>query len=111
MLLITKLPRYNDVDYTDKELADLLIPFGFKYTQENIYIVPQREMVSTDLMFKSEHVDFCHNWQSTIVSFSLFLKCFLLLFLKLSHTLPFSQGFCRDARRGKCSWRNEGFQK
>lgn len=46
MLLITKLPRYNDVSYTEEELADLLIPFGFKYTQENIYIVPQREMVS-----------------------------------------------------------------
>lgn len=47
VLLITKLPRYADDCYTEKEVAEVLMPFGFNYTNENIYIVPQREMVGT----------------------------------------------------------------
>lgn len=47
MLLITKLPRYADDCYTEKEVAEVLMPFGFNYTHENIFIVPQREMVGT----------------------------------------------------------------
>lgn len=47
VLLITKLPRYADDCYTEKEVAEVLMPFGFNYTHENIFIVPQREMVGT----------------------------------------------------------------
>lgn len=62
VLLITKLPRYNDDCYTENELAELLIPFGFKYTHENIYVVPQRQMVSTALMLEAfDQTDFSHN--------------------------------------------------
>ncbi|XP_074518390.1 uncharacterized protein LOC141784449 [Halichoeres trimaculatus] len=43
LLLITNLPTYND-SYTEADVADLLIPFGFEYHFQNIYVVPQSRM-------------------------------------------------------------------
>ncbi|XP_039678968.1 uncharacterized protein LOC120573346 isoform X1 [Perca fluviatilis] len=40
-LLITNLPEYYDGCYTEKDLADLLVPFGFQYADDNIIVVPQ----------------------------------------------------------------------
>ncbi|XP_067379324.1 uncharacterized protein [Channa argus] len=41
LLLITNLPKYYDGCYTEEDIAELLMPFGFIYTDENIYVVPQ----------------------------------------------------------------------
>ncbi|KAG7215146.1 hypothetical protein INR49_022738 [Caranx melampygus] len=43
IMLITNLPKYHDGCYTEEDLANLLIPFGFKYEEENIYVVPQAQ--------------------------------------------------------------------
>ncbi|KAG7215145.1 hypothetical protein INR49_022737 [Caranx melampygus] len=43
IMLITNLPKYHDGCYTVEDLANLLIPFGFKYEEENIYVVPQAQ--------------------------------------------------------------------
>lgn len=49
MLLITYLPKYDEYAdcYTEEEVANLLIPFGFQYLDENIYVSPQMRMVGT----------------------------------------------------------------
>ncbi|XP_068584260.1 serine/arginine repetitive matrix protein 2-like [Cebidichthys violaceus] len=41
LLLITNLPKYQDGCYTEEDLAKLLMPFGFQYLQDSIYVVPQ----------------------------------------------------------------------
>nr|XP_046236930.1 uncharacterized protein LOC124054689 isoform X2 [Scatophagus argus] len=41
LVLITRLPTYDDGCYTEDDIAQLLIPFGFQYISENIYVVPQ----------------------------------------------------------------------
>ncbi|XP_058479742.1 uncharacterized protein LOC131455896 [Solea solea] len=41
MMLITNLPKYNDGSYTEEDVANLLIPFGFVYDDENIYVATQ----------------------------------------------------------------------
>ncbi|KAM9836619.1 uncharacterized protein ACBR49_019063 [Aulostomus maculatus] len=38
-LLITNLP--HNKDYTQGDIARLLLPFGFKYSEENIYVIPK----------------------------------------------------------------------
>ncbi|XP_056224748.1 uncharacterized protein LOC130164210 isoform X2 [Seriola aureovittata] len=40
-LLITNLPKYYDGCYTVEDLANLLVPFGFEYKDDNIYVFPQ----------------------------------------------------------------------
>lgn len=49
VLLITDLPKYDEYAdcYTEEEVANLLIPFGFQYLDENIYVSPQMRMVGT----------------------------------------------------------------
>ncbi|TKS93076.1 Zinc finger protein 638 [Collichthys lucidus] len=42
-MLIT-LPKHFSDSYTEDELAGLFIPFGFEYTDENIYVIPQAHM-------------------------------------------------------------------
>uniref|UniRef100_A0A665TPZ5 Matrin-type domain-containing protein n=1 Tax=Echeneis naucrates TaxID=173247 RepID=A0A665TPZ5_ECHNA len=41
VLVINNLPKYKFVSYTEEDLAKLLIPFGFEYKAENIYVIPQ----------------------------------------------------------------------
>ncbi|KAG7496101.1 zinc finger protein 638-like [Solea senegalensis] len=41
LMLITNLPKYNDGSYTEEDVAKLLIPFGFVYDDENIYVATQ----------------------------------------------------------------------
>uniref|UniRef100_A0A671TNU1 Matrin-type domain-containing protein n=1 Tax=Sparus aurata TaxID=8175 RepID=A0A671TNU1_SPAAU len=43
-VLITRLPKYEDGLYTEEDVAELLVPYGFEYTDENINIVPQTQM-------------------------------------------------------------------
>ncbi|XP_036967632.1 uncharacterized protein LOC119026983 isoform X2 [Acanthopagrus latus] len=43
-VLITRLPKYEDGLYTEEDVAKLLTPYGFQYTDENINIVPQTQM-------------------------------------------------------------------
>ncbi|XP_060922607.1 uncharacterized protein LOC132996280 [Limanda limanda] len=40
-VVITNLPKYDDGPYTEEDVANLLIPFGFKYSQFKIYVLPQ----------------------------------------------------------------------
>uniref|UniRef100_A0A8C9WYX2 Matrin-type domain-containing protein n=1 Tax=Sander lucioperca TaxID=283035 RepID=A0A8C9WYX2_SANLU len=40
-LLVTNLPEYYDGCYTEKDLANLLMPFGFQYADDSIVVVPQ----------------------------------------------------------------------
>lgn len=47
LMLISNLP--ND-SYTEADVANLLIPFGFEYHFHTIYVVPQSHMVSTQLL-------------------------------------------------------------
>lgn len=44
-MLITGLPVYHDGCYTVDDIAQLLIPFGFKHQDDNINVVPQLRMV------------------------------------------------------------------
>ncbi|XP_034713234.1 uncharacterized protein LOC117935205 [Etheostoma cragini] len=55
-LLITNLPEYYDGCYTEKDLANLLIPFGFQYADDNIIVVPQACMAFVMMPNKK---DFC----------------------------------------------------
>ncbi|KAM9424308.1 uncharacterized protein KZ484_023077 [Pholidichthys leucotaenia] len=41
VLLISNLPEYHDDCYKEKDVADLLCPFGFDYSNEHIYVIPQ----------------------------------------------------------------------
>ncbi|XP_037614015.1 uncharacterized protein LOC119481301 [Sebastes umbrosus] len=41
MLFISNLPQYHDGCYTECDIAKLLRPFGFQYTDDSIYVVPQ----------------------------------------------------------------------
>ncbi|XP_077963567.1 uncharacterized protein LOC120822371 [Gasterosteus aculeatus] len=41
LLLITNLPPYHHGSYTEEELAALLAPFGFRYADDSIFVVPQ----------------------------------------------------------------------
>ncbi|XP_034532499.1 uncharacterized protein LOC117807351 isoform X2 [Notolabrus celidotus] len=44
LLLITDLPIFHDGSYTEADVANLLIPFGFQYHFLNIHVVPQINM-------------------------------------------------------------------
>ncbi|XP_041840725.1 uncharacterized protein LOC121639500 isoform X3 [Melanotaenia boesemani] len=44
VLLITNLPEHHDGCYTEADVANLFIPFGFKYKDDNIYVIPQTRM-------------------------------------------------------------------
>ncbi|MEQ2243622.1 hypothetical protein ILYODFUR_008766 [Ilyodon furcidens] len=41
LFLISDLPDYEVCSYTEEELADLLVPFGFKHEVDTIYCIPQ----------------------------------------------------------------------
>ncbi|KAM3591184.1 uncharacterized protein V6R79_024294 [Siganus canaliculatus] len=43
-LLLTKLPVYQDGSYTEEDIARMLKPFGFIYSDDNIYVIPQNGM-------------------------------------------------------------------
>lgn len=44
LLLITNLP-VDSVKYTETDLANQLSIFGFTYEHDNIYVIPQTQMV------------------------------------------------------------------
>ncbi|XP_035805697.2 uncharacterized protein LOC111570899 isoform X2 [Amphiprion ocellaris] len=44
VLLISNLPEYQDGCYTEQDVADLLVPFGFHYHEDSIYVIPQTRM-------------------------------------------------------------------
>lgn len=41
VFLISDLPDYKDCSYTEEELAELLVAFGFKHQVDTIYCIPQ----------------------------------------------------------------------
>ncbi|KAM4714519.1 uncharacterized protein FYW61_019490 isoform 1-T2 [Anableps anableps] len=41
VFLISNLPDYEDCSYTEEELTELLVPFGFKHEVDTIYCIPQ----------------------------------------------------------------------
>ncbi|AWO97353.1 putative zinc finger protein 638-like [Scophthalmus maximus] len=43
-MMISNLPKYFDGCYTEEALANLLVPYGFEYKDENIYVIPQSRM-------------------------------------------------------------------
>lgn len=45
IIQITALPFYDECCYTEKELADVLVPFGFQYTANTMFVLPQVQMV------------------------------------------------------------------
>ncbi|TKS93064.1 Matrin-3 [Collichthys lucidus] len=53
-MLIT-LPKHFSDSYTEDELAGLFIPFGFEYTDENIYVIPQA------------HMSMCDSWRTVFI--------------------------------------------
>ncbi|XP_028329739.1 uncharacterized protein LOC114480104 isoform X2 [Gouania willdenowi] len=47
VLQITNLPKYENGNYTEQDVANLLTPFGFQHEDEhlhNIYVIPQQRM-------------------------------------------------------------------
>ncbi|XP_056883014.1 uncharacterized protein LOC130522542 isoform X2 [Takifugu flavidus] len=44
VIQITSLPFYNECRYTEKELAEVLMPFGFQYTPNTMFVLPQVQM-------------------------------------------------------------------
>ncbi|XP_061921560.1 uncharacterized protein LOC133661970 isoform X2 [Entelurus aequoreus] len=51
-LLITHLPIY-DGSYSEKDIARLLEPFGFKYSDKKIYVIPQTCMPVNNFMSRT----------------------------------------------------------
>ncbi|XP_059210782.1 uncharacterized protein LOC131989550 isoform X2 [Centropristis striata] len=43
-LFLYNLPEYNGGSYTEEELAELLGLFGFKHTEDSIYVIPHARM-------------------------------------------------------------------
>uniref|UniRef100_UPI0037E94C72 zinc finger protein 638-like n=1 Tax=Semicossyphus pulcher TaxID=241346 RepID=UPI0037E94C72 len=43
-LLISGLPIYNNGNYTDDDVANLLVPFGFENKEDQLYVIPQLRM-------------------------------------------------------------------
>ncbi|XP_069375148.1 uncharacterized protein [Paralichthys olivaceus] len=41
LLMISNLPKHHEGCYTEEDVANLFIPFGFIYSDENIYVLPQ----------------------------------------------------------------------
>ena len=52
VLFITNLPEYHDGCYTEADVATLLVPFGFRNVDENMYVIPQTCMVGIRLQYK-----------------------------------------------------------
>uniref|UniRef100_A0A3P8T069 Matrin-type domain-containing protein n=1 Tax=Amphiprion percula TaxID=161767 RepID=A0A3P8T069_AMPPE len=44
LLFLNNLPKYEDGCYTEQDVADLLVPFGFQYEDDYIYVIPQTRM-------------------------------------------------------------------
>ncbi|XP_036967642.1 zinc finger protein 638-like [Acanthopagrus latus] len=40
-MMVTRLPKYYDGCYTEEDVVKLLTPFGFEYTDDSIYVLPQ----------------------------------------------------------------------
>ncbi|KAM7376989.1 hypothetical protein PAMA_013667 [Pampus argenteus] len=49
-LFITDLPEYYDGCYTEEDVAQLFVPFGFQYEESNIYVIPQTRMAFINMM-------------------------------------------------------------
>ena len=47
--MISNLPKFHECCYTEKDVANVFIPFGLTYLSDNIYVVPQVCVVSTAL--------------------------------------------------------------
>ncbi|CAJ1085777.1 uncharacterized protein LOC117807219 [Xyrichtys novacula] len=43
-LLLTGLPKFHDGLYTEDDVADLLVPFGFQDKEDKLFVVPQSRM-------------------------------------------------------------------
>ncbi|XP_077961501.1 uncharacterized protein LOC120822370 isoform X4 [Gasterosteus aculeatus] len=43
-LVVGHLPDYDSCCYTEEDLANVLIPFGFQYAEDRIYVLPQSRM-------------------------------------------------------------------
>ncbi|XP_051799934.1 microtubule-associated protein futsch-like [Acanthochromis polyacanthus] len=44
LLFLYNLPKYQDGCYTEQDVANLLVPFGFRYKDDRIYVIPQTRM-------------------------------------------------------------------
>lgn len=49
-LVVGHLPDYDSCCYTEEDLANVLIPFGFQYAEDRIYVLPQSRMVGLRLI-------------------------------------------------------------
>ncbi|XP_071315891.1 platelet binding protein GspB-like isoform X2 [Trachinotus anak] len=93
LLLITNLPRYSDGCYIEEDLANLLIPFGFKYQDDNIYVFPQARMAFA-LMPTVQDV---HKIMSVNRTKCIFLKGSILGFDVMRNNIVMSQlGFYKS---------------
>ncbi|XP_038587135.1 uncharacterized protein LOC119912168 isoform X2 [Micropterus salmoides] len=72
LLYIYGLPRYHDGCYTEDDIAELFIPFGFQYKDDTIYVIPQTRMAFVQMPT-------VENVQNTITSVTknhiIFQKC------------------------------------
>ncbi|XP_069028196.1 uncharacterized protein [Embiotoca jacksoni] len=44
VLMMTNLPEYWHGSYTERDIANLLVPHGFTYMEDNLYVIPQMRM-------------------------------------------------------------------
>ncbi|XP_041635686.1 uncharacterized protein LOC121504720 [Cheilinus undulatus] len=44
LLILSELPPYNNGCYTEEDIANLLVPFGFRYTEDSMYVIPHVHM-------------------------------------------------------------------
>ncbi|XP_062416001.1 zinc finger protein 638-like isoform X2 [Pungitius pungitius] len=40
-LVVGNLPEFDSCCYTEEDLANVLVPFGFQYAEDSIYVIPQ----------------------------------------------------------------------
>ncbi|KAL6118352.1 uncharacterized protein ACO6RY_03167 [Pungitius sinensis] len=43
-LVVGNLPEFDSCCYTEEDLANVLVPFGFQYAEDSIYVIPQSRM-------------------------------------------------------------------
>ncbi|XP_062300268.1 uncharacterized protein LOC134005403 isoform X2 [Scomber scombrus] len=67
-LLITNLPKYHDGSYTEADLTQALLPFGFRYDESTIHVFPQACMAFVTMASPKNALDVIKTtkWKSLV---------------------------------------------
>ncbi|KAM9426674.1 uncharacterized protein KZ484_021497 [Pholidichthys leucotaenia] len=74
VMLLENLPKYGGSQYTENDLANVLIPFGFEYKTENIYVFPGKQLAFVKMNDRKKVVELLTKPQLCFEGFKLNLK-------------------------------------